>query len=88
MLTQLYYVTKFIGVFNVSKRKETELALIKSEAKYKALYNDTPVMLQSSDSEGFIISVNDFWIKILGYSYNEIIGTKASNYLAEKSKII
>ena len=39
---------------------------------YRRLYHQTPVMLQSIDSEGRIIRVSDYWLEVMGYS-----GTKS-----------
>jgi len=73
------------------KRAEEELLKAKAtaeenEKKYRILYNNTPVMMQSVDMKGKIISVNDFWLQTMGYKLNEVIGTKASDYLTNKSK--
>jgi len=85
---------KLIGInqdITETKRIENELLLAKekaeeNEAKYKTLYNNTPVMLHSTDSSGNIISVNDYWLKITGYREEEIIGTKITNYLSKESR--
>ena len=74
------------------KTQNSELLITKekieeSQKRYKNLYNNTPVMMQSSDLEGNILSVNEYWLSTLGYAMNEVIGTKASDYLTEKSKI-
>ena len=69
--------------------QENKLAYKKielSEQKYKLLYNNTPVMLQSSNINGELISVNEHWLKTLGYEYEEVIGTKSHNFLTQKSK--
>jgi PAS domain S-box-containing protein len=57
-----------------------------SELKYKMLYNNTPVMLQSANMEGKLLSVNDYWLQVMGYEINEVIGTKSSDYLTSESK--
>ena len=36
-------------------------ALHESEARYRSLYNDTPVMLHSIDHDGRLVAVNDHW---------------------------
>jgi len=59
-----------------------------NELKYKLLYNNTPVMMQSSDMKGFLISVNDYWLQIMGYELNEVIGTHTSAYLTEQSQTL
>lgn len=57
-----------------------------SERRYKIIYNNTPVLLHSSDLEGNLISVNEYWLDTMGYTKEEVLGTKASQYLTEASQ--
>jgi PAS domain S-box-containing protein len=59
-----------------------------SKIKYKILYNNTPVMMQSASMDGKLLSVNDYWLQVMGYEINEVIGTKSSDYLTPESKKI
>ena len=80
---------------DITERKKFEEETIKakekaeeSENRYKLLYNNTPVMMQSADMEGHITSVNDYWLQFFGYKYNEVIGTKTASYLTKASQKI
>ena len=72
-------------VMDVTGRKQTEEKLRASEKRYRSLYTKTPVMLHSVDSEGRLLSVSDFWLEKLGYSRNEVIGQKATDFLTTDS---
>ncbi len=76
-----------IGVItDISLRKQSELALKQSEAKYRRLYNETPVMLHSVDRDGILIDINDYWIKTMGYARSEVIGRKVTDFYTDASR--
>jgi len=53
---------------DVTTRKQSELALQQSEAKYRLLYDETPVLLHSIDRNGTVVEVNNYWLKTLALS--------------------
>jgi PAS domain S-box-containing protein len=70
----------------IVKRKEIQKALTDSESRYRSLYNHTPAMLHSIDSEGRLVSVSDFWLKALGYRRKEVIGRPLTEFFTESSR--
>ena len=68
------------------KQRAAKEALRKSEERFRCLYNDTPVMLHSIDHEGFLISVSNYWLEVLGYQRDEVIGRKSTEFLTEESR--
>ena len=70
----------------VSERRRIDAALRQSEWRYRTLYNRTPVMLQSVDPNGRIISVSDYWLEMMGYRRDEVIGRKCGDFLTETSR--
>ena len=56
-----------------------ESGLIKSEEKYKALFENSPSMYFTVNSSGNIADVNEFGCKELGYSAHELIDTPVLN---------
>jgi len=76
-----------IGVItDIDKRKRVEELLTESEAKYRRLYNETPVLLHSIDRNGVLVEVNAHWLRTLGYERNEVIGRKVTDFLAAASR--
>ncbi len=50
------------------------------------LYNDTPVMMHSIGSEGKLVNVNDYWLRVLGYERSEVLGRRSTDFLTEASR--
>lgn len=57
-----------------------------AEARYRSLYNDTPVMLHSIGDDGRLVAVNDHWLKVMGYERGEVLGRLVTEFLAEDSR--
>lgn len=60
--------------------------LEQSRDRYRTLYNQTPVMLHSIDSEGHLLEVNDHWLKKMGYMRKEVIGKKSTAFMTPETK--
>ena len=76
-----------IGVItDITARKQSELDLKQSEAKYRRLYNETPILLQSIDREGILVEVNDYWLETLGYERGEVIGRNVTDFFTDASR--
>ena len=72
------------------KKLETlvEKVLKESKEKYKNLYHKAPVMIYTIDNNLKFSSINDLWLKKLGYSYNEVIGKPFIDFLTKPYKNI
>jgi PAS domain S-box-containing protein len=57
------------------ERKRAQEALQESEERYRALYDQTPLMYFTVDSHLTVLSVNQFGAELLGYGVNELVGT-------------
>lgn len=71
---------------DITQRKNTEKAVKESEEKFRNLYKNTPVILHSIDQEGRLISVSNHWLEMMGYSADEVIGVKSTEFLTEASR--
>lgn len=59
--------------------------LMRSEARYRQLYEQTPAMLHSIDSDRRLVSVSDLWLETLGYDRDEVLGRDLSEFLTPES---
>ena len=56
------------------------------ERRYLDLYQSTPAMLHTIDSEGAIIAVSDHWLEKLGYAREQVIGCSVLDFMSEESR--
>ncbi len=68
------------------ERKQAEADLKSSEARYRDLYLNTPVMLYSLDHEDRITNVSNHWLQSMGYDRNEVIGRSVFDFFAPQSR--
>ena len=79
---QLFYAV----ARDVTERKQMQLDIQESEKRYRYIYENTPVMLHSIDSNGKLISVSNFWLEKLGYQRHEVLGHKSTEFLTPESQ--
>ena len=60
--------------------------LRRSEERYRSIYNNSPAMMHSIDENGRIVRISDFWLKVMGYSRDEVIGRPAVDFLSPTSR--
>ena len=65
---------------------EVAQALRNSERRYRTLYNDTPVMLHSIDNDGRLVAVNDHWLRVMGYTRDEVLGRPVTDFHTVESR--
>jgi diguanylate cyclase (GGDEF)-like protein/PAS domain S-box-containing protein len=61
-------------------------ALDNHERRCRMLYEATPAMLHSIDSQGRLVHVSDLWLATLGYSRDEVIGGLWADFLTPASR--
>lgn len=71
---------------DVTARKRSEQAIRESEERYRDFYNKTPVMLHSIDRNGRLVSVSDYWLEVMGYNRDEVIGRPLNDFLTPESR--
>ena len=83
-----------IGVFflyrqashEIRQRRSAERALRESEGRYRSLYHYTPAMLHSIDPKGRLVSVSDYWVEVMEYSRDEVIGRPLTDFFTTESR--
>lgn len=81
---ETHHIIALIRDFTDIHRAQTELKL--NEEKYKALYREAPIPYQSLNPKGEIIDVNPMWLRILGYSRQDVIGEHFTDILHPDSR--
>ena len=56
-----------------------------AEQKYRYLYNNTPAMIFTVDNGGFIIQVSDYWLEVLEYTRDEVVGRHITQFMKESN---
>jgi PAS domain S-box-containing protein len=69
----------------ILQRQRTEDALRASEARYRLLYNRTPMALQSVDAEARLIDVNETWLQMFEYTPEQVIGLSPADFMTPES---
>ena len=70
----------------IRQRRLAESALRESESRHRSLYHHTPAMLHSIDPEGRLVSVSDYWVEVMEFSRDEVIGRKLTDFFTEESR--
>jgi len=77
------------GVLTFARDISDELlqhkALCEVENRFHKLYNSTPAMLYSTDRDGAMTTVSDYWLDIMGYNREEVLGQKLSSFVTTES---
>lgn len=68
------------------QRKSAERALRQGEERYRSLYHHTPAMLHSIDTQGKLVSVSDYWVDVMGYTREEVIGLPLTDLFTAASR--
>ena len=71
---------------DMTDHKQVEAALIESEQRYRALFDDNPSMYFMVDADGKVLSVNRFGADRLGYQVEELLGQSVFNVFHEPDR--
>lgn len=68
---------------DITERKKVDDALSENEEKYRNLIETSQDLIFQCDKEGCFIYLNENWEKTLGYSIDEMLGLKHSDFKKE-----
>ncbi|MFQ5619756.1 MAG: PAS domain S-box protein, partial [Rhodospirillales bacterium] len=71
---------------DITERKRAEEALRTSEERFRTLYEKTPVMVHSIDRNARLISVSDYWLEVLGYERDEVLGRSIVEFYTDEAR--
>lgn len=71
---------------DITSRHLAQQALLEQEQRYRLLYNKTPVMLQSTDRDGCLSSISDYWCEALGYGREEVLGRRWLEFMTAEAR--
>jgi PAS domain S-box-containing protein len=69
----------------IAEKLQTETSLRLSEARFREIYENAPVMMHSIDQEGKIRNVNQKWLAEMGFARNEVEGHGIENFVTADS---
>jgi PAS domain S-box-containing protein len=72
------------------RRRTAELEAANSrlaaeEMRYRDLYNQTPMALQSSSGDARLLDVNDTWLRMFGYERAQVLGRSPTEFMTSES---
>lgn len=59
---------------DITERRRIEEAFREEEARFRYIYENSPIMMHSIDVRGIVRNVNGRWLEEMGYSRDEVIG--------------
>lgn len=68
-----------------SRRRALDRDLQQSETRYRLLYDLTPIMMKTVDTDSRIVHANASYLKTLGYTLDEVLGRKSVDFLTPES---
>ncbi|MEN8761028.1 MAG: PAS domain S-box protein [Thiogranum sp.] len=80
-------VNGMLGIYmDISKRKQAETTLQKSEARLQTLFDSAAEFIFVIEPDGVIIQANRYVYAQSGYKAEEVIGSNIRDYMTEESK--
>lgn len=71
---------------DITDRKRAEALLRESEARFRHVYDNAPVMMHIVDERGVILDANRKWLRELGYEREEVIGRRIEEFVHRATK--
>ena len=65
---------------HILEKEKTQATLSKSEQIYRTMFEEAPLGIFTVDNHGIVTSCNEAFIKMAGYSKDELLGKNVSNF--------
>ena len=72
-------------IAEIRQRQQTEEGLRASEARYRLMYDRTPMALHSVNDEARLIDVNETWLALFDHTRDKVIGRSPSDFMTPDS---
>ena len=69
----------------INELKKSNMLLVKTEQKYRDLYENSPDLLRTIDMNGIVLDCNNSYCKYLGYAKKEVIGMSVFDFVAPQN---
>ena len=67
---------------DITELKQVQEQLAAEEARFRNLYRMAPVMMFSMDRDGRLVEASAYWLKVMGYREEDVIGRNAIEFMA------
>ncbi len=74
-----------IFAHDITDQKRAEQAVRQSEARFRKIYEDAPVMMHSIGPDRVIRNVNKKWLSTMGFLREEVLGKTIDSFVAESA---
>ena len=71
---------------NMPEDDRIEVALKMITECYDILFDQAPVMMQTINREGYLLKVNQRWLRTLGYEIDDTMGRKCVDFMTDESR--
>lgn len=87
-LTEVQSVGRDVTALRQAQEKLVALnvKLRDEQNRFKRLYQKTPAMMHSIDEDGIIVEASEYWLDVMGYEPEEVIGRESTEFLTEASR--
>ena len=77
---------RVVLALDVTDRVQAEQALRRSEARYRALFENASDLISTADLDGRLTSVNDAFVRATGYGREELVGMPLAELVPEQQR--
>ena len=69
----------------IDELEKSNMLLVRTEQKYRDLYENSPDLLRTINLEGIVLDCNNSYCKYLGYAKKEVIGMSVFDFVAPQN---